>query len=50
MCYFVVEVVEEHVVVELFVESRSDDYLVEIPVVDVVLLLLLLKSCSLSLW
>ena len=37
MCYFVVEVVEEHAVVELLVESRSDDYLVEIPVVDVVL-------------
>ena len=38
MCYSVVEVVEEHAVVELLVESRSDDYLVEIPVVDVVLL------------
>ena len=37
MCYSVVEVVEEHAVVELLVESRSDDYLVEIPVVDVVL-------------
>ena len=37
MCYLVVEVVEEHAVVELLVESRSDDYLVEIPVVDVVL-------------
>ena len=37
MCYSLVEVVEEHVVVELLVESRSDDYLVEIPVVDVVL-------------
>ena len=30
-CYSVVEVVEEHVVVELLVESRSDDYLVAIP-------------------
>ena len=37
LCYSLVEVVEEHVVVELLVESRSDDYLVEIPVVDVVL-------------
>ena len=37
MCYFVVEVVEEHAVVELLVENRSDDYLVEIPVADVVL-------------
>ena len=37
MCYSVVEVVQEHAVVELLVESRSDDYLVEIPVVDVVL-------------
>ena len=37
MCCSLVEVVEEHVVVELLVESRSDDYLVEIPVVDVVL-------------
>ena len=37
MRYSLVEVVEEHVAVELLVESRSDDYLVEIPVVDVVL-------------
>ena len=37
MCYSVVEVVDEHAVVELLVESRSGDYLVEIPVVDVVL-------------
>ena len=37
LCYFLVEVVEEHVVVELLVESRSDDYPVEIPVVDIVL-------------
>ena len=37
LCYSVVEVVEERAVVELLVESRSDDYLVEIPVVDVVL-------------
>ena len=37
LCYSLVEVVEEHAVVELLVENRSDDYLVEIPVVDVVL-------------
>ena len=37
MCYSLVEVVEEHAVVELLVEIRSDDDLVEIAVVDVVL-------------
>ena len=37
LCYSVVEVVEEHAAVELLVESRSEDYPVEIPVVDVVL-------------
>ena len=37
MCFFVVAIAEEHAVVELPVENRCDDYLVEIPVVDVVL-------------